>query len=99
MNASVTVTPDTIPCNPNATKEAKDLLQYLADCMGKCILTGQHTQTNPMEERAYLYEVTGHTPRWLDSKCLHIPEISIWKMRLKNAGSKWRKTGIRWRLP
>ena len=61
MNAPVT--PSSLPCNPNATKEAKALLQYLAGCMGKCILTGQHTQTNPMEERAYLHEVTGHYPK------------------------------------
>lgn len=49
--------------NPNATKEAKALLQYLSDCAGNCLLTGQHTQTNPMEEREYIHEVTGYYPK------------------------------------
>ena len=48
------------PVNPNATKEAVALLDYLYKTVeeGK-IITGQHTQTNPMEEVDYIYEVTG----------------------------------------
>lgn len=49
--------------NPNATKEAKELLQYLSDCAGNCLLTGQHTQTNAMEEREYIHDVTGCYPK------------------------------------
>lgn len=51
-----------IPVNPNATKEARDLLKYLNDVAGKSIITGQHTQTNPMEEVNYIYELTGKKP-------------------------------------
>lgn len=57
------IKPDRLPCNRNATVQARELLAYLADCMGKCILTGQHTQTNPMEEREYIHEVTGCYPK------------------------------------
>ena len=44
------------PVNPNATKEAVELLDYLYKTVedGK-IITGQHTQTNPMEEVDYIY--------------------------------------------
>lgn len=52
-----------IPVNPDATKEAKELLQYLVSQAGNHLLTGQHTQTNPMEEYHYLHEVTGHYPK------------------------------------
>lgn len=48
--------------NPNATKEAKELLNFLTDTAGKGIITGQHTQTNPMEEIAYIEEITGKKP-------------------------------------
>ena len=44
----------TTPVNPNATPEATALLQYLHDIAGTNILAGQHTQTNPMEEVAYI---------------------------------------------
>ncbi len=52
----------TIPVNPNATKEARDLLIYLNEIAGKSIITGQHTQTNPMEEVEYIYRITGKKP-------------------------------------
>lgn len=51
------------PVNPNATKEAKELLDYLYETAGKAIITGQHTQTNPMEEAAYILEKTGYAPK------------------------------------
>ena len=51
------------PVNPNASKEAGKLLQYLAENAGKKIITGQHTQTVPMEEIAYIKEVTGKEPK------------------------------------
>lgn len=51
------------PVNPNATKEARDLLKYLYEIAGKGIITGQHTQTNPMEEVEYIKEKTGREPK------------------------------------
>ncbi|MBQ2803287.1 MAG: beta-mannosidase [Lachnospiraceae bacterium] len=51
------------PVNPHATPKAHSLLKYLHSVAGKQIITGQHTQTNPMEERTYIYEVTGYYPR------------------------------------
>ena len=43
-----------LPVNPNATKEARELLDYLNEVAGKQIITGQHTQTVPMEEVTYI---------------------------------------------
>ena len=52
-----------IPVNPNATPEAKKLLDYLCETAGKGIITGQHTQTVPMEEVAYIQKETGCLPK------------------------------------
>ena len=52
-----------ITANPYASKEAKKLLNYLSDIAGKKIITGQHTQTNPMEEVLYIGKNTGKTPK------------------------------------
>ncbi|MDE7367889.1 MAG: glycoside hydrolase family 26 protein [Lachnospiraceae bacterium] len=51
------------PVNNNATKEAKELLQYLYDTAGNKIITGQHTQTVPMEERTHIHSLTGKYPK------------------------------------
>lgn len=51
------------PVNKNASKEAAELLHYLEKTAGHGIITGQHTQTNPMEEIAYIREVTGKAPK------------------------------------
>ena len=51
------------PVNKNASKKTKELLQYLCETAGKGIITGQHTQTNPMEEVAYIKEKTGKMPK------------------------------------
>jgi len=51
------------PVNKNATKEARILLTYLYEIAGKAIITGQHTQTNSMEEIAYLKKATGREPK------------------------------------
>ncbi len=51
------------PINPNATKEAGELLAFLYSVAGKKLISGQHTQTNPMEETAYIEEVTGKQPK------------------------------------
>ncbi len=48
--------------NPNASEKAQKLLNYLSETAGKAIITGQHTQTNPMEEIAYIREKTGKEP-------------------------------------
>lgn len=52
-----------MPVNKHATKEACELLQYLYDTAGNKIITGQHTQTVPMEERTHIYELTGAYPK------------------------------------
>ncbi len=49
--------------NHNATPKAKELLNYLSDIAGKKIITGQHTQTNPMEEISYIKKITGKQPK------------------------------------
>lgn len=51
------------PVNPNATQKAHELLNYLYEIAGKKIITGQHTQTNPMEEITYIEELTGKSPK------------------------------------
>lgn len=51
------------PVNKNATKEAADLLDYLHHVQGNGIITGQHTQTKPCEEIAYVKAVTGREPK------------------------------------
>lgn len=48
--------------NPNASERAQKLLNYLSETAGKAIITGQHTQTNPMEEIDYIREKTGKEP-------------------------------------
>lgn len=53
----------TTPVNPNATKEAHALLRYLQETAGKKLITGQHTQTNPMEEIEYIWQKTGKKPK------------------------------------
>ena len=51
------------PVNPQATPAAKKLLAYLYDTAGKAIITGQHTQTVPMEEISYIEKITGKSPK------------------------------------
>ena len=46
----------------NATEKAKALLNFLSETAGKAIITGQHTQTNPMEEIDYIKSKTGKEP-------------------------------------
>ncbi len=52
-----------LPVNSNATKEARELLQYLYDTAGNHMITGQHTQTVPMEEREHIHNLTGKYPK------------------------------------
>ena len=46
-----------------ATQEAKELLKYLKNTAGQQIITGQHTQTIPCEEIAYIRQTTGKEPK------------------------------------
>ena len=58
------------PVNKNATDKAKRLLSYLYETAGNRLITGQHTQTNLMEEREYIREVTGRYPKLLGFELL-----------------------------
>jgi mannan endo-1,4-beta-mannosidase len=53
---------DYTPCNPNASAQARNVLNYLAGLRGKGIVLGQHTQTLAQEERVYIRDVTGKEP-------------------------------------
>ena len=44
--------------NTNATPSAKKLLNFLNKTAGNAIITGQHTQTIPMEEISYIRQKT-----------------------------------------
>ena len=50
------------PANPNASKEAAAVLEYLYGISGKGIITGQHTQTMEQPELDRILEVTGKLP-------------------------------------
>lgn len=66
-----------VPVNPNATDKAKELLAYLCESAGQRLITGQHTQTKPMEERAYIKEVTGRYPKLVEFEMLsYSPNIN-----------------------
>lgn len=52
-----------ITADAKATQEAKELLEYLKNTAGQQIITGQHTQTIPCEEIAYIRQTTGKEPR------------------------------------
>ena len=49
--------------DPKATKETVELWNYLHTVAGKQIITGQHTQTIPCEEIAYIRQTTGKEPK------------------------------------
>ena len=49
--------------NPSASEKARELLSCLYETAGRKIITGQHTQTKPMEEISYIKEATGKTPK------------------------------------
>ena len=52
----------TIPCNPNAQPEVKEVLEYLSQIEGKGILTGQHTQTMEQPGIWRIRKITGKLP-------------------------------------
>lgn len=78
LNEAVKIAFGEIPSDTQATDKAKELLSYLRNVAGKQIITGQHTQTNPMEERAYIHEVTGHYPKLVEFEMLsYSPNINF----------------------
>ena len=50
------------PCDKKAIPEVKAVLEYLNSIEGKAIITGQHTQSRPMEEIEHIQKVTGKLP-------------------------------------
>ena len=52
-----------IAVDKKASKKTQELLNYLNQVAGKKMITGQHTQTNPMEEITYIEELTGKKPK------------------------------------
>ena len=58
------------PVNPNATKEARDTLMFLAEHAGKSIITGQHTQTNDLREIKEIEKITGSIPKLIGYEML-----------------------------
>ena len=52
-----------ITVDKKASKKTQELLNYLNQVAGKKMITGQHTQTNPMEEITYIEELTGKKPK------------------------------------
>lgn len=51
------------PANKNATAGAARLLAFLEATAGNAVITGQHTQTVPMEEISYIAGQTGRRPK------------------------------------
>jgi mannan endo-1,4-beta-mannosidase len=49
-------------CNPRASTEAQNVLDYLAGLRGRGIVLGQHTQTREQGELTYIHSVTGKEP-------------------------------------
>lgn len=71
------VTPNAVPCNPNAIEEVKSVLRYLSEISGSGIITGQHTQTNIQKELKYIVETTGKEPALLGFELLgYSPNIN-----------------------
>lgn len=63
--------------NPYASPKTKELLNYLSDIAGKKIITGQHTQTNSMEEISYISKNTGKVPKLIGFELLsYSPNIN-----------------------
>ena len=52
-----------VAVNKNASPNARKLLDYLYKVAGKGLITGQHTQTKPMEEVEYIKGLTGKEPK------------------------------------
>lgn len=63
--------------NKNILQNAQNLLNYLCGAAGNKIITGQHTQTNFMEETEYIKKVTGKVPKLMGFELLaYSPNIN-----------------------
>ncbi len=49
-------------CNPNATAEAKRLMEYISEISGRYVILGQHTLTRKQEELEHIKKITGKLP-------------------------------------
>ena len=66
------------PCNKNAIKEVRNVLEYLKKLEGNGILTGQHTLTREQEELYKVHEVTGKMPALCGFELLsYSPNINL----------------------
>ena len=66
-----------VPSNTESQPCVARVLSYLADISGERIVTGQHTQTIPMEELVKIREVTGKEPALLGFELLaYSPNIN-----------------------
>ncbi|MBR3526004.1 MAG: beta-mannosidase [Lachnospiraceae bacterium] len=66
-----------IPTNKESQECVKSVMKYLAEISGERIVTGQHTQTIPMEELQKIREVTGKEPALLGFELLsYSPNIN-----------------------
>lgn len=56
------------PCNPDATKEAKNLYKYLLSIYGKKTLSGQHAENNSMTDKDFqaIKKSTGKMPALME---------------------------------
>ena len=92
------------PVNAHATKEAQDLLKYLYECAGHQLITGQHTQTNPMEEREYIHALTGKYPKLLGFELLSYSPNINWEDASEECltevreNQKTMETALQWAL-
>lgn len=68
-----------------ATQEARELLEYLKNTAGQQIITGQHTQTIPCEEIAYIGRPLEKSPSCVASSYWRILRISIMQTLPRNA--------------
>jgi len=76
--------PDFSLSNPNASKEAKELIRFLESIQGKRILSGQHSNKASCPDIGYIKRMTGKTPAVLGfdllsySNAVETPE-STWE--------------------
>ncbi|MCR5149031.1 MAG: glycoside hydrolase family 26 protein [Eubacterium sp.] len=65
------------PVNEASQPCVRNVMKYLADISGSCIVTGQHTQTMAMEELYKIRDITGKEPALLGFELLaYSPNIN-----------------------
>ena len=64
------IVPNTQLCDPDASPNAKRLMEYLGSVYGKKMLTSQHTKDFPMKEVEHIVSVTGKKPAILGFELL-----------------------------